>query len=86
MNAAHHAMDDDSDSLITWTTDINKHTDYWFHILPNVTRDGVREIVIKIKHGFTIKIDAKQMMHCSTMKSNNEYCNIYGTFFGCKDR
>ena len=81
INAAHVDVYDTSQSIVTWTKEEHTHLDFWYFVLPNVTRDNKRAIVIKIKHGLTISIDARKVMHCSTYKSSQHPCDIYGTAF-----
>ena len=80
-NAAHYDVYDTHHSIVTWTKDDHTTLDFWYFILPNVTRDNKRALVIKVKHGLTISLDAKKVMHCSTYKSNCYPCDVYGTAF-----
>ena len=84
INAAHVDVDDKHPCIVTWTRDENMDIEFWYFILPNVTTDGKRAIVYKIKHGLTISFDARKVMHCSTWKSKVKCNNVYGTFFGNK--
>ena len=45
--------------------------------------DGHRGTIVKLKHGITIKIDARILMHCSSESAKSDMYNIYGTYFGC---
>ena len=81
INAAHYDVYDTHHSIVTWTKEDHTKVDFWYFILPNVSRDNRRAIAIKIKHGLTIAIDASKVIHCSTYKSNHHPCNIYGTAF-----
>lgn len=80
-NAAHYDVYDTHHSIVTWTKEDNTKLDFWYFVLPNVSRDKRRAIVFKIKHGLTIAIDARKVMQCSTYKSNHQPCDIYGTAF-----
>ena len=84
INSAHFDVNDATESLVTWTDDNNGITNDWFFILTNVTRNGKKAIIIKIKDGLTIKWDASIIMHCSTNKAADENYNVYGTYFGSR--
>ena len=84
INSAHLDVNDATDSIVTWTDDNIVDTENWYFLLPNVTRDGKKAIIIKIQDGMTIKWDATVLFHCSTNKRLNSNYNVYGTYFGCR--
>ena len=84
INAAHLDVDDKHPCIVTWIRVEDTDLEFWYFILPNVTLDGKRAIVFKIKDGLTISFDARYVMHCSTYKSKLGKTNVYGTFFGNK--
>ena len=84
INSAHVDANDATESLVTWTDDNTCPTEGWYFILPNVSRDGKKGIVIKIQNGLTIKWDATIILHCSTNKVENKDYNVYGTYFGSR--
>ena len=84
INAAHYDVDDSCEGIITWTFDGDEEPSDWYFILPNLSVDGKKATIIKLHHGLSIKIDARIIMHCSTMSLNNKSDRVYGTFFGAK--
>ena len=81
MNAAHYDAHDVHHSIATWMKEDDTKLDFWYFTLPNVTRDKTRGMLIKIKHGLTISMDARKVMHCSTHKSKHHPCNACGAAF-----
>ena len=82
INSAHLDINNKSKSIVTWTTDSMEEVDNWYFIMPNLTTDGSRALVLEIKDGVTINWDATKIMHCSTTKANECDYNVYGTYFG----
>ena len=81
INAAHLDVDDCCEGIITQTIDGDDVENDFYFILPNVTVDGDKASIIKIHNRMTIKIDARIIMHCSSLSFNNKATNVYGTFF-----
>ena len=65
-NSSHLDVDDAANGIVTWTKDGDGTVEGWYFLLPNVTIDGKKGIAIKIKHGLTIRINARVIRHCST--------------------
>ena len=84
INAAHVDVDDCCEGIITWTIDEDDVDNEFYFVLPNVTLDGDKATIIKIHNGLTIKIDARLIMHCSSLSFKRKRTNVYGTFFGVK--
>ena len=84
INAAHVDVDDCCEGIITWTIDEDDPDNEFYFVLPNVTLDGPKATIIKIHHGLTIKIDARIIMHCSSLLFKRKRTNVYGTYFGVK--
>ena len=82
INAAHFDVDDSCEGIVTWTFDGDEEPTHWYFILPNVSLDGEKATIIKLQHGISIKIDARIIMHCSSLTLNNNSNKVYGTFFG----
>ena len=81
VNAAHIDINDATECISTWTeTDIGTSNN-WYFILPNTTRDGGKAVIIKLKHGVTIKWDGRKLMHCSTVGDTGDNNHVFGTFF-----
>ena len=83
INAAHLDVNDTTKSIVTWTTDSEEEVKGWYFIMPNVTSDGRRGMVLQIQDGVTINWDATKIIHCSTTKANGFNYNVFGTYFGC---
>ena len=84
LNAAHVDYNDSGCSISTWT---EKHIGYatgWYFIMPNVTTDGSKGIVIALRHGVSISWDASKIFHYSSIGSTGTDNHVYGTFFGNK--
>ena len=62
----------------------SSNVDGWYFILPNVTRDVNKGMIVKITDSLTIKIDGAKIIHCSTLRNKDTQCNIYGTYYDCK--
>ena len=77
-------IDDACAGIVTWTFDDCNIEGECYFILPNVCIDGNKATIIKLKRGITIKIDARIIMHCSSLLFNENNNNVYGTFFGAK--
>ena len=84
VNSAHIDVNDSTESISTWTESNIYNADNWYFIMPNTTRDGKKGIVIKLRHGVTIKWDGRLLMHCSTVGSKDKSNHVYGTFFCTK--
>ena len=82
MNSAHLDINDTTKSIVTWTTDSDEEVTGWYFIMPNVTSDGKRGMVLEIQDGVTINWDARKIIHCSTTKANGHNYNVFGTYFG----
>ena len=84
VNPAHIDVNDKTECISTWTeSNIDTATD-WYFILPNTTRDRSKAIVIRLRHGVTIKWDGRVLMHCSTIGTTGDSNNVYSTFFCSK--
>ena len=84
INSAHVDINEATQSIVMWTDDNVVDTEHWYFILPNVTRDGKKAIIINIQDGMTIEWDATVIFHCSTNKRFNTNYNVYGTYFSCR--
>ena len=83
VNASHVDVHDACEGIVTWTTENEAEIEDWYFVLPNVSMDGMRGTVIKLKHGITIKFDAQILMHCTSGSAKSDLFNRYGTYFGC---
>ena len=83
VNASHLDVDDACEGIVTWTTEDKTKIEGWYFVLPNVSIDGYRGTIIQLKHGITIKIDARIIVHCSSGSRRSESHKRYGTYFGC---
>ena len=59
VNASHVDIHDACEGIVTWTTENEEEVEDWYFVLPNVSMDGMRGTVIKLKHGITLKFDAR---------------------------
>jgi hypothetical protein len=82
VNSSHIDVNDASPCLSTWVEDVPETAKNWFFVLPFVSIDGERAIVIRLKHGRTIHWDGRQIQHCSTVGKHEVDSHCYGFFFG----
>ena len=66
INSSHVDVDDETKTLLTWFSLSSDDTDIWYFVLPTITRDGTRAIIIKIVPGLTLEFDSTKIRHCST--------------------
>ena len=84
VNTAHLDVDDGTESIATWTELEMGKSREWYFLMPNVMRDK-KSIVIRLRHGVTIKWDGRKIFHCSTVGSTGDNNHVYGTYFGNKN-
>ena len=82
LNAAHFDVDDTCPGIVTWTIDGEEEPTEWYFVLPNVSLDGNKATIIRLKHGLSIVIDARLIMHCTSLQLKRKTDKVYGTFFG----
>ena len=82
VNAAHFDINDNSMSISIFTEEKIGEALGWYFILPNVSIDGKRGILIELSQGVTIAWDGRKVWHCSAVKEVGEGNNVFGTFFG----
>ena len=82
INAAHLDVDDCCECIITWTFDEDEGINEFYFILPNVSLDGENVTIIRIHHSMSIKLDARIIMHCSSLAFTNKSINVHVPFFG----
>ena len=83
-NSSHVDVNDNSRTILTWVCSNVSDENEWYFILPNVTRDNGKAIVIKIEHGLTIEFDSTKIIHCSTRNIRNEDTKLCGVAFVCR--
>ena len=84
LNAAHVDYNDNVCSISTWTENHIGCATGWYFIMPNVTTDGSKGIVIALRHGVSISWDGSKIFHCSSIGNTGADNHVYGTFFGNK--
>ena len=61
LNAAHVDYNDNGCSISTWTENHIGCATGWYFIMPNVTTDGSKGIVIALRHGVSISWDGSKI-------------------------
>ena len=65
-NASHYDVNDESITVCTWVEEQIGNTQNWYFVLPNVTPDGKKALVIKLFHGCTISWEGYKIRHASS--------------------
>ena len=81
-NSAHVDNADKSRSLGIWVEEQPGIATNWYFILPDVSIDGSKGVVIQLFHGTVITWDESLIRHCSSMTKPGNGNNVYGCMFG----
>jgi hypothetical protein len=85
-NSSHFDNSDGSNSCSIWAEKHVGNATNWFFVLPNITINGSKGVVIKLRHGVSISWDGRIIRHCSSVTAVGETNNVYGCMFGsCRD-
>lgn len=81
-NSPHYDSGDSSKSIALWTEQRPSEAKNWYFVLPNVSFQGSRGMVIKLMHGVVISWDGRQIYHCTSKTSVGEKNKTYGCMWG----
>jgi hypothetical protein len=85
-NSSHFDSSDGSSSCSIWAETKLRRADSWYFVLPNLSFNGSKGIVIKLRHGVAISWDGRIIRHCSSVPDIGPDNNVYGCMFGsCRD-
>jgi hypothetical protein len=79
-NATHVDLDS-SVGISTWVESLPGVAKNWHFLMPNVTRDGERALVIVLEHGTTIMWDGRLVRHNTSDSECGEGNHVYGNWF-----
>ena len=81
-NASHYDYADDSVSFSVWAEEQPGGSRNWFFIMPSVSYQGSKGVVVRLSHGAAISWDGTKIRHCTSVTKMGENNNVYGCFFG----
>jgi hypothetical protein len=81
-NSAHLDFKDKSRSFGIWVETSPGLAKNWFFVMPDVSIDGSKGVVIRLFHGAVITWDGKEIRHCSSTPEPGEGNDVYGCMFG----
>jgi hypothetical protein len=81
-NSSHFDNADKSRSFGIWVEEQPGGAKNWYFILPDVSIDKSKGLVIKLFHGAVITWDGSKIRHCSSMTEPGNNNNVYGCMFG----
>jgi hypothetical protein len=65
-NSPHYDIGDSSESVAVWVEDKPGQSKNWYFVLPNMSHDGSKGVVIKLLHGLVISWDGREIFHCTS--------------------
>ncbi len=81
-NASHYDYADDSVSFSVWAEEQPGGSRNWFFVMPSLSYQGSKGVVVQLSHGAAISWDGKKIRHCTSVTKMGENNNVYGCFFG----
>ena len=77
-NAPHYDNGDSSESVAIWVEEKPGQSENWFFVLPNVSCQGSKGVVVKLLHGLVISWDGRDIYHCTSMTNVGTSNKVYG--------
>lgn len=85
-NSSHYDYSDGSASCSIWAEKCKGRARNWYFVLPNLSINGSKGVVIRLRHGVSISWDGRIIRHCSSVTDVGADNNVYGCMFGsCRD-
>jgi hypothetical protein len=85
-NASHLDINDKSRSFAIWVEKRKGKAGNWYFVMPDVSINGSKGVIIKLFHGCVISWDGRVIRHCTSVTDVGEGNNVYGCMFGsCRD-
>ena len=81
-NASHYDYADDSVSFSVWAEEQPGGSRNWFFVMPSLSYQGSKGVVVRLSHGAAISWDGTKIRHCTSVTKMGEKNNVYGCFFG----
>jgi hypothetical protein len=81
-NSGHIDNADGSRSIAVWVEEEPGRAKNWAFIIPDVSINGSRGVVIKLFHGAVVSWDGRIIRHCSSLPQPGDDNNVYGCMFG----
>ena len=77
-NSPHYDTGDTSESVAIWVEEKPGQSKNWFFVLPNVSYNGSKGVVVKLYHGLVISWDGREIFHCTSETKVGEGNKAYG--------
>ena len=77
-NPPHYDDGDTSESIAVWVEEKPGQSKNWYFILPNVSCNDRKGVVIKLLHGLAISWDGRQIFHCTSKTKISDGNKTYG--------
>ena len=85
-NAAHIDFKDNSRSFAIWVEEKPGVAQNWYFVLPDVSIDGSKGVLIPLFHGCAISWNGRIIRHATSRTHSGEGNHVYGCMFGsCRD-
>lgn len=85
-NSAHVDFSDSSMSCSIWAERHPGRASNWYFVLPNMSINGSKGVVIRLGHGVAISWDGRIIRHCSSVTNLGDDNHVFGCMFGsCRD-
>ncbi len=77
-NSPHYDDGDTSQSVAVWVEEKPGQSQNWYFVLPNMSYQGSKGMVVKLMHGLVISWDGREVFHCTSRTVVGEGNNAYG--------
>ena len=86
-NPSHMDRRDGSKGVSMWLKkNPTSNSKNWWFVLPNLTCEGHKGVVIKLHHGICIEWDGRIIRHCTAVPDVDEDDALFGVFFCAKSK
>lgn len=79
-NSPHYDNGDTSESVAVWVEEKPGQSKNWYFVLPNMSYNGSKGVVIKLHHGIVISWDGRDIFHCT---SKTDFGSPDNKTYGC---
>lgn len=80
-NSGHIDNNDRSKSIAIWTERKPGLAENWYFVLPDVSVDGSKGVMIKLFHGAVVAWDGRQVRHCTSVTTPGDCNSVHSCFF-----
>lgn len=81
-NSPHYDVGDSSKSVAVWVEEKPGQSKNWYFILPNLSHQGSKGMIVKLAHGVVISWDARNIYHCTSKTEVGSNNKTYGCMWG----